>query len=103
MSKSGPVAPATLGALTARDAAGSLTALNASDTGRQRERGAPIEPLVVSPKTAMQLLQIKRDKLYALLRAGSLESYLDGGQRRITVASIKRRIAEGLASAGKAA
>ena len=48
--------------------------------------------LVVSPKTAMQMLDIGETQLYALLKAGELESYRDGKSRKIVVASIKARI-----------
>jgi len=54
-------------------------------------------PLVVPPRQACQMLSIGLTKLYELLNAGELESYLHGGSRRITVASlhafIERRIA----------
>jgi hypothetical protein len=55
------------------------------------------EPLVVSPARAKAILDIGHTKLYELLGAGELESYRDGKSRKITVASIKARIARKLA------
>jgi hypothetical protein len=49
------------------------------------------ERLVVSPKTACLMLDVGVTRLYQLLDAGELESFLDGNRRRITVASIKAR------------
>jgi hypothetical protein len=49
----------------------------------------PQIPLVVSPKTAGAMLGYGLTRIYALMKAGELESYLDGGARRITVNSIK--------------
>jgi len=48
--------------------------------------------LVVSPSKAMRMLDCGRTRLYQLLDAGELDSYLDGRARRITVESILRRI-----------
>jgi hypothetical protein len=63
-------------------------------------RGPPeLEPLVVSPKVAKYLLGIGTTKLWELIRAGELESFLDGASRRITLASIKARVARQLATA----
>jgi hypothetical protein len=63
-------------------------------------QGPPdLEPLVVSPKMAKHLLCIGTTKLWELIRAGELESYLDGTSRRITLASIKARVARQLAAA----
>jgi hypothetical protein len=55
------------------------------------------EPLVVSPARAKTMLDIGHTRLYELLEAGELESYRDGKSRKITVASIKDRIARKLA------
>ena len=49
---------------------------------------APIEPLVVPPREACLLLRIGLSKLYELLRAGAIKSYLDNGQRRIPTKSL---------------
>jgi hypothetical protein len=65
-----------------------------------KSQGPPeLEPLVVSPKVAKYLLGIGTTKLWELIRAGELESYLDGASRRITLASIKARVARQLAAA----
>jgi len=50
-----------------------------------------IEPLVVSPKRAMKILDCGKTKLIELLANRELESYLDGRCRKITVASIYAR------------
>jgi hypothetical protein len=65
---------------------------------------APIEPLVVRPKNACVLLGIGHTRLFAMLKAGELESFMDGGSRLITVSSIRAHIAKKLAEAraGKA-
>jgi excisionase family DNA binding protein len=52
--------------------------------------------LVVSPKTACAMLGVGVTKLYELIDTGELESYKDGKMRRITVASIKARVARKL-------
>jgi hypothetical protein len=41
-------------------------------------------------------------RLYELLSAGELESYLDGRARRITMASIRTRVARLVAAGGGA-
>ena len=58
------------------------------------------EPLVVSPRQACRLLSIGNTRLYSLIGAGELESYLDGRSRRITMASIRRRLARLLSTKG---
>jgi excisionase family DNA binding protein len=64
-------------------------------------------PLVASPNQAMTALGIGRAKLYEKINAGELESYVDGGSRKILWDSIhafiKRRLAEEAARRGKAA
>lgn len=47
-----------------------------------------LEPLVVKPKAACRVLGCGTTRLYALLRAGQLESFRDGRSRKITLASI---------------
>jgi hypothetical protein len=54
-------------------------------------------PLVVKPRQARLMLSCSHKKLYKLLATGELESFRDGGSRKITVASIERRIARLLA------
>ena len=56
------------------------------------------ELLVVKPKLAWKMLACSNTRGYELLAAGELDSYLDGRSRKITVASIHRYIARGLAS-----
>jgi excisionase family DNA binding protein len=51
-----------------------------------------VTPLVVTAKTAQQMLGIGETKLYRLIKSGELESYMDGEKmRRITTASILKR------------
>jgi hypothetical protein len=50
-----------------------------------------IAPLVVSPRQAMQLLNCGKTRLFELLAAGELESYLDGKSRKIVFDSITAR------------
>jgi hypothetical protein len=62
-----------------------------------------VTPLVVRPKQAWLMLGCSHDSGYKLLERGELDTYLDGGARKITVASIKRYIARQLKqSRGKA-
>jgi hypothetical protein len=62
-------------------------------TGKAAEAASDaIGPLVVSPSSAMIMLDCGRTRLYEMLAAGELESFLDGSQRKITVASIRARI-----------
>jgi hypothetical protein len=55
------------------------------------------ERLVVSPRRAKHLLDIGTTRLYELVNANELDSYLDGRNRKITVESIHRLIAHRLA------
>jgi hypothetical protein len=61
------------------------------------------ERLVVSPHRACIMLGVGITRLYELIAARELDSYLDGRARRITVASIHRRIARRLAASGHTA
>jgi excisionase family DNA binding protein len=65
------------------------------------------QPLVASPNQAMTALGIGRAKLYEKINAGELESYVDGGSRKILWASIhafiKRRLEAEAALRGRAA
>jgi hypothetical protein len=54
------------------------------------------EPLVVKPKVAWRLLGCSHTYGYDLLAAGELDSFKDGKARKITMASIKARIARQL-------
>jgi hypothetical protein len=59
-----------------------------------------VEPLAVPLGEAGRLGGHGRDKTYALIKAGELESYRDGGQRMVTMASIKARQARLIAAEG---
>src|SRR5437667_218861 len=56
------------------------------DLGLSRSEG--FERLVVTPREACQMLSVGLTRLYELLHDNELDSYRDGGSRRITVASI---------------
>ena len=56
-------------------------------------------PLVVSPKKAAIMLDCGLTKIYQLIDDEVLESYLDNGSRKITVASIRQHIEKHLAAA----
>jgi excisionase family DNA binding protein len=58
-----------------------------------------LEPLAVSPRQACRLLGVGNTRLYQLIGVGELASYRDGRARRITVESIRRRIARLVAAA----
>jgi excisionase family DNA binding protein len=47
----------------------------------------------VPPREAARLLNIGQSRLYKLLRTGELESYRDGRARRVTMRSIRKRVA----------
>jgi hypothetical protein len=66
-------------------------------TGRAVKIGP--EPLLVRPRSAWRMLNCGNTHGYALLKAGELESFLDGRARKITVESIHRLIARRLALA----
>jgi excisionase family DNA binding protein len=46
------------------------------------------EPLLVRPKVACRLLSVGETRLYEMMNSGELESFRDGGARRITTRSI---------------
>jgi predicted DNA-binding transcriptional regulator AlpA len=56
----------------------------------------PVQPLVATPNQAMIALGIGRAKLYEKINAGELESYVDGGSRKILWDSIHAFIRRGL-------
>jgi excisionase family DNA binding protein len=58
---------------------------------------ASTAPLAVPPAEAARLLSVGISHLYALLRAGELQSYSDGRVRRVVVASIVDYIARRIA------
>jgi len=57
--------------------------------------------IAVPPREACDLLSVSMSRLYALLRAGELDSYEEGRARRITVASIHAYIARQLAASAR--
>ena len=59
-----------------------------------------IEPLVVGTTEAQRMGGWGKTKLFELLEAGELQSYLDGRVRRITTASIHERIRKKLEESG---
>lgn len=67
----------------------------------------PGQPIVATPNQAMIALGIGRAKFYEKLNSGELESYLDGGSRKILWRSIHayidRQLAAETARRGKAA
>jgi predicted DNA-binding transcriptional regulator AlpA len=67
----------------------------------------PGQPLVASPNQAMTALGIGRAKLYEKINSGELESYVDGGSRKILWNSIhafiKRRLEAEATRRGRAA
>jgi hypothetical protein len=69
-------------------------------TPRSRRPAVSIEavtPLAVSRRAAGQLLGYGLTRVYALLKARELESFADGGSRRILMSSITAYIARKLA------
>jgi hypothetical protein len=80
-----------------RNFSGSRRSAQPGDNGKAPV--APLEPIVVRPKQACIMLSIGHTRLFAMLRDGELESYMDGGSRLITVASIRAHVAKGLAGA----
>jgi hypothetical protein len=59
--------------------------------------------LVIRPKQAMHLLDCGHTRLYEMIGAGEVESFMDGGARKITVASIEAYIQRKLKEAAVAA
>jgi excisionase family DNA binding protein len=62
-----------------------------------------MEQLLYRPKEAAQVLGIKRDKLYDLMRSGRLRSVKDGGARFITADALAQYVAMLEAEASEAA
>lgn len=64
-------------------------------------------PIVASVNETMVALKIGREKIYQLLNSGELESYREGGSRKILWRSIEayvqRRLAEEAKRRGSAA
>jgi excisionase family DNA binding protein len=55
------------------------------------------EPILVSPRQALRLLDISNSSLYGLLRSGQLRSLHVGRSRRIPLEAIKEFVAKRLA------
>jgi excisionase family DNA binding protein len=62
-------------------------------TGTGRTIGEHLEPLVVSPRQACLLLGVGNTRLYQLIGNGELVAYKDGRSRRVTMQSIRARVA----------
>ena len=62
-----------------------------------------VRPLVVGTTEARRLGGWGKTKIFELIAAGELESFLDGRVRRITLASIEARIQRKLQEAKAAA
>jgi hypothetical protein len=69
---------------------------------KPRKTSIGVDPLVVRPAEAWRMLGCGPTYGYELLAAGELDSFTDGGARKITVASIKAYIAKKLATSGTA-
>jgi hypothetical protein len=78
------------------------TALGGEERKLLRVGRTGLEPLVVKPREAWQMLGCGNTRGYELLAAGELESFLDGRSRKITVASIRAYVARKLAAADTA-
>ena len=65
----------------------------------QNSGGGPIDggQLVISPRRAQFLLDIGKTRLYELIDAGEINSFLEGRSRKITTVSIRRFIERRLA------
>jgi excisionase family DNA binding protein len=55
------------------------------------------EPILVSPRQALRLLDISNSSLYELLRSGQIRSLHVGRSRRIPLEAIKEFVAKRLA------
>jgi len=51
-----------------------------------------VDPVVVKPMIACKMLSTGLTRLYALIAAGEITSYLDGRSRLITTSSIRRYV-----------
>jgi excisionase family DNA binding protein len=76
-----------------------MASIHPGITGR-RSAPAELEPLAVTPRQACILLNVGNTRLYELIASCELESYREGRARRITMQSIRNRIARLLAAAG---
>ena len=69
-----------------------MSTIRSEITGRATGAEA-LEPLAVSPRQACLLLGIGNTRLYELIEAHELEAYHEGRARRITMRSIRERVA----------
>jgi hypothetical protein len=67
------------------------------------QREADVEALVVGPSVAWKMLDCGNTYGYGLIADGELETYLEGGSRKITVKSIRNLITRRLAAANAGA
>jgi len=58
-----------------------------------------LEPLVIKPKAASELLACSLTRIYKLMADAEIESFRDGRSRKITLQSIRRYVERKLASA----
>ena len=70
-----------------------------TQNGPLEERAVETEALVVKPARACLMLDCGHTRLYELLAASELESYLDGSSRKVVVSSIHAYVARRLAAA----
>ena len=75
-----------------------MSSIHPGVTGSASSRD--LGPLAVSPRQACLLLGVGNTRLYQLIGAGELVAYKDGRSRRITLASIRARVARLTAAAG---
>ena len=81
------------------------TPLPPTETPSQRSRSqgaspaAPAQVIAVTPAEAARLLSLGVWRVYALMRTGALQSYLDGRARRILLTSLHAYVARQLAAA----
>ncbi|OAF05821.1 hypothetical protein AYJ54_02735 [Bradyrhizobium centrolobii] len=70
-------------------------------------KGREQRPIVASVNETMTMLKIGREKIYQLLNSGELESYREGGARKILWRSIEayveRRLKQEAERRGRAA
>jgi hypothetical protein len=76
--------------------------LNLTTARAPRKSATAVEPLVVRPAEAWRMLGCGPTYGYELLGRGELDSFVDGGARKITVDSIKAYIAKKLATCATA-
>ena len=55
----------------------------------RRQKDAPqIEPRVTDVNGGCQRANVGKDRFYKLLHTGEIQSYLDGGSRKVVLASV---------------